>query len=153
MLRGQRQWEEHYESLPYEAHKSVRAGIKTLYKRGVEFARRLKDHGANLDGRVLDVGCGYFAFAVGLFEGGYSPKYTGIDCSAPRVDAAKAAFCDHPDYEFYHLDIKSGSYNPAGIIPPTRFILPCSSGTVDCAVANSFFTHAGVHANFLKQLK
>ncbi|MBI5287631.1 MAG: class I SAM-dependent methyltransferase [Chloroflexi bacterium] len=91
--------------------------------------------------RVLDVGCGCGLMA--LFLEDYlsaEGSYTGIDVQAGAVNWCRAHIGRRRDnFNFVHLDRRSGRYNPRGQSGPLR--LPFADSSFDLLVVKSVFTH------------
>jgi SAM-dependent methyltransferase len=100
---------------------------------------------ANLDphDRVLDIGCGNGRVTSPLVhalstEGGY----IGFDVSRAAIRYCRRRFrTERPDFQFYHLDIHNGVYNPRGAVAELEARFPCTDGAITLAFANSVFTH------------
>jgi SAM-dependent methyltransferase len=104
----------------------------------------LRTHvGLGPDDRVLDIGCGNGRVTRPLAdalsrEGGY----IGFDVSRAAIRYCRRRFGPiRPDFEFHHIDIHNGVYNPRGAVAEIETCFPCADGIITLAFANSVFTH------------
>jgi len=93
--------------------------------------------------RVLDVGCGIGRLARPL--AGYlsaSGSYDGFDVADVAI-----RWCSHhysrsyPNFNFRHVNVANGNYNPAGAVPAEQFSFPYDDASFDFLYATSVFTH------------
>jgi SAM-dependent methyltransferase len=99
--------------------------------------------GLGPDDRVLDIGCGNGRVTRPLVET-LSPRggYIGFDVSRAAIRYCRRRFGQmRPDFEFHHIDIRNGVYNPRGAVAETETRFPCADGVITLAFANSVFTH------------
>ena len=104
----------------------------------------LRAHGGlQSDDRVLDIGCGNGRVTWPLTEAlGPDGRYVGFDVSAAAIRYCRRRIGRvRPDFEFHHLDIRNGIYNPRGRIEETDTRFPCADGSVTLTFATSVFTH------------
>jgi len=98
-----------------------------------------------LDGAkaVLDIGCGPGRMAIGIGERfGYTNPYLGFEIKKADIDFCTAEITSRfSNFQFRHLDIRNGHYNPAGAIDPADARFPAQDGAFDFAFATSVFTH------------
>jgi SAM-dependent methyltransferase len=104
----------------------------------------LRDH-ADLDpyDRVLDIGCGNGRVTRPMVDA-LSTKggYVGFDVSRAAIRYCQRRFgAERPDFEFHHLDIRNGVYNPRGAVAEIETRFPTADGAMTLAFANSVFTH------------
>jgi len=93
---------------------------------------------------VLDIGCGpgRMAIAIGERFGFKNPAYLGFDINRRDIEfCTKAISKDHPRFQFQHLDVFNGHYNPKGTIDPKAVRFPAADKSFDFAFATSVFTH------------
>ncbi len=95
------------------------------------------------DDRVLDIGCGNGRVTWPLVEAlGPAGGYVGFDVSSAAIRYCRRRIGPvRPDFEFHHLDIRNGIYNPRGQIEESQTRFPCSDGSITLAFAASVFTH------------
>ena len=92
--------------------------------------------------RVLDIGCGPGRLAHEL-EGFLGPaaSYTGIDPNRECIDWLADAYKYRPDFEFEHVDLRNGLYNPGGTVDPATWRFPVLEATHDAVTMFSVMTH------------
>jgi len=92
--------------------------------------------------RVIDIGCGPGRLAHEL-EGFLGPaaSYTGIDPNAECVDWLAEAYRYRLDFEFQHVDLRNGLYNPGGAVDPATWRFPFEDATHDAVTMFSVMTH------------
>ena len=92
--------------------------------------------------RVIDIGCGPGRLAHEL-EGFLGPaaSYTGIDPNAECVDWLAEAYRYRLDFEFQHVDLRNGLYNPEGAVDPATWRFPFEDATHDAVTMFSVMTH------------
>jgi SAM-dependent methyltransferase len=93
--------------------------------------------------RVLDVGCGVgriaYALAYYLDERG---RFDGFDVMRQLVDWANANLASRrPNFNFRHVDIYNGLYNPGGTLKADAFAFPYPDASFDLITVTSVFTH------------
>jgi len=95
------------------------------------------------DDRVLDIGCGSGRVTLPLVDAlSVKGGYVGFDVSRAAIRYCRRRFGgERPDFEFHHLDIYNGVYNPRGAVPEMETRFPCGDGAITLAFANSVFTH------------
>ncbi|HUP22826.1 MAG TPA: class I SAM-dependent methyltransferase [Thermoanaerobaculia bacterium] len=92
---------------------------------------------------VLDVGSGMGRKTVPLTRY-LSPcaRYLGLDVNLRGVQWCRSRISSRfPNFEFGHLDVFNGRYNPRGALQSETVTFPCPSGSVDFVVMASVFTH------------
>ncbi len=97
-----------------------------------------------LDGGVLDVGCGYGRSAYALLELGFTGRYLGFDIMPKHIAwlTENLAGTTAPAItEWRHLDIYNKRYNPAGLLKATEVALPRMESPPDLILSFSVFTH------------
>jgi SAM-dependent methyltransferase len=95
------------------------------------------------DAAVLDIGSGYGRVAHALARRGFEGAYLGLEilprhvgwCSEHLTPASGGR------YEFAHLDVRNGRYNPTGSMAAEEATFDVATGSVDVAVLTSVFTH------------
>jgi SAM-dependent methyltransferase len=92
--------------------------------------------------RVLDIGCGYGRLAHSLQRSGFEGEYLGFDVMKPAIRWCERRLAE-PGYEFRHVDVGNGRYNPAGSL--TIPDVPLAGGGYDVICAFSVFTHMWPH--------
>jgi SAM-dependent methyltransferase len=99
--------------------------------------------GLKPDMDVLDVGCGVGRMAVPLahlLEP--SARYCGFDVARDCVEwATEAIGRRFPRFEFRHVDVQNGAYNPHGKLRSVDFPFPYANESFDFAFLTSVFTH------------
>lgn len=91
---------------------------------------------------ILEVGCGIGRDAIPLTSLIADGSYIGIDIIEPSI-----AWCNenisrrHPNFSFYHLDIKDQLHNPNGTTTTRSCTLPAGDQSVDRIILWSVFTH------------
>jgi len=109
---------------------------------GAEFLMHFRDLAAlEPTDRVLDVGCGLGRMTAPLT--GYLTRgtYHGFDVMEPAIRSCQRRFRAYPSFNFDHVDVFNGKYNPRGRISPTEFRFPYPDEEFDFAFAISVFTH------------
>ena len=92
--------------------------------------------------RVVDIGCGPGRLARELESFlGPAASYTGIDPSAACLDWLSEAYKYRRDFEFVHVDLQNGLYNPDGAIDPATWRFPFDDATHDAVTMFSLMTH------------
>lgn len=94
-------------------------------------------------GRVLDIGCGCAKLARFLAVDPRVQRYTGFDPIRDCIDWCSRFIAPATDgrFEFVHIDLYSGEYNPRGTVRAAELSFPAADGSIDVAVAASLFTH------------
>lgn len=105
-------WADHPDLVKY--YETHRNRLGDLYPSERRFLPWLASHAES----VLDVGCGAGGFAQVWSACRPSIRYTGVDISAPLVEAARRA---HPEHDFLQADCAAG--------------LPLKDGFADAVVA------------------
>ena len=126
---------------PWETIHHVGSNYRSTGQHAVEL---LRAH-ADLDpcDRVLDIGCGNGRVTRPLVEAlSTQAGYVGFDVSRAAIRYCRRRFGkERPDFEFHHLDIRNGVYNPGGSVAETQTRFPCADGAITLAFAVSVFTH------------
>ena len=94
------------------------------------------------ESHVFDMGCGLGRVAIPLTRYLTSGTYTGVDVMADLVEEARGRISSaHPNFQFHHLDVYSGSYNKAASSQArdVRFHFPDSG--FDVIFLFSVFSH------------
>ncbi len=126
---------------PWETIHHVGGDYRATGRESLSF---LQTHGdLRPDDRVLDIGCGNGRVTWPLTEAlGPEGRYVGFDVSAAAIRYCRRRIGPvRPDFEFHHLDIRNGIYNPKGRIEETETRFPCDDGSITLAFATSVFTH------------
>ena len=93
-------------------------------------------------GTILDIGCGCGRTARFLLP---RPdiRYCGFDVSRTAIEwcGQEIVPLSRGRFEFHHLDVHSGHYNPRGKLRGDQVRFPVRDGTIDVAFAASLFTH------------
>ena len=111
---------------------------------GLEFLRHYVDLcRLRRDEAVLDVGSGMGRKTVPLTRYlSSSARYLGIDVNPRGVHWCRSRISSRfPNFEFRHLDVCNGRYNPRGKMRDDTVTFPCPSESVDFVVMASVFTH------------
>lgn len=97
-------------------------------------------------GHIFDIGCGCgrlaYTFAKESKKSGKNIKYTGMD-----VDKKSIEWCSrniskmNPGFSFYHVDLKSVTYNPNGEHDPKTYRFPHADSSFDLIILTSVFSH------------
>ena len=94
---------------------------------------------------VADIGCGFGRMAlpmIDFLDAGAGGRYVGIDVYAPAI-----AWCQEQitgraaHFEFEHVNVYNGTYNPDGEVLGDRLVLPVADESCDLVVMASVFTH------------
>lgn len=105
---------------------------------------------------VLDLGSGYGRVASGLWRRGHRGRYLGMDILDRHIQwcATHMTPATNGLYEFHHLDIKNGRYNPSGTLDPTEVSLDFGFRP-DVVLLASVFTHMHGDAivHYLQELR
>ena len=126
---------------PWETIHHVGGDYRNTGRQSLAF---LQAHGGlAADDRVLDIGCGNGRVTWPLAEAlGPEGRYVGFDVSPAAIRYCRRRIGPvRPDFEFHHLDIRNGIYNPKGGIEESQTRFPCADGAVTLAFATSVFTH------------
>lgn len=93
--------------------------------------------------RILDVGCGCGKTARMLMTNQTIAYYLGIDVIPQSIEWCRRFITPKAEgrFEFRHLDVYSGEYNPGGTLRGDEVTFPVADGTIDVAFAASVFTH------------
>lgn len=108
----------------------------------------------SLDGfRIGDIGCGDGNLAVQFIENHPEAEYIGMDIQKNRIDALNKRF-DSENYQFEHVDVYNGRYNPSGDLSPESFDFPFPDDHFDLITLRSVFTHMlpGEIENYLSEI-
>lgn len=112
---------------------------------GLRLMNFVKDHGhLNLEGTVVDVGCGYGRNAYALLDMGFEGRYLGFDILSDHIRWLSDNFQSNSTgalFEFEHLDVINDRYNPRGRFEATEALLPEMGEPADLIIAFSVFTH------------
>jgi SAM-dependent methyltransferase len=131
---------------PWETIHHVGSNYHSTGQHAVDLLRAHADLGP--DDHVLDIGCGNGRVTRPLVEtlsreGGY----IGFDVSRAAIRYCQRRFGPlRPDFEFHHIDIHNGVYNPHGTVIESQTRFPCTDGVITLAFANSVFTHLPLEA-------
>lgn len=111
---------------------------------GREFLRHYLDKcGLQPNESILDVGAGMGRKTVPLT--GYLSEwgsYLGLDVNRRGVEWCKSRISSRfPNFEFRHLDVFNGRYNPRGTLQDSKVTFPCAEESIDFVVMASVFTH------------
>lgn len=120
------------------------AGPETLDPIGKIHVERYHKHmGLDADMTVLEIGCGIGRDAFQFFDViGPNGHYVGTDVTHDSIFwCQKNISAKHPNFEFYHFDIKHELYNPLGAYTSLDFSLPVEDHSVDRVFLGSVFTH------------
>lgn len=92
---------------------------------------------------VLDVGSGMGRKTLPLTSFlAPSGRYDGIEIVKSGVDWCRANItAKHANFQFQHIDVFSGHYNPGGRTQPVDFRFPFTDDNFDFVVLGSVFTH------------
>jgi len=126
---------------PWETIHHVGSHYSSTGQHAVDLLRAHAELGP--DDHVLDIGCGNGRVTRPLVEA-LSPRggYIGFDVSRAAIRYCRRRFgTERPDFEFHHIDIYNGVYNPGGVVAETQTRFPCADGAITLAFANSVFTH------------
>ena len=92
--------------------------------------------------RVVDIGCGPGRLAYRLQTYlGPAGIYTGIDPNLACIEWLTEAYKWRRDFDFHHIDVRNGLYNPAGAVEPREFKIPINDETQDIVTMFSLMTH------------
>jgi SAM-dependent methyltransferase len=109
---------------------------------GREFLAHFRDlAGLEPTDRVLDIGCGLGRMAAPLTTYLTYGSYHGFDIVRPTIESCRRRFAAFPDFQFDHVDVYNGKYNPKGRVSPSEFRFPYADAAFDFAFAASVFTH------------
>jgi SAM-dependent methyltransferase len=126
---------------PWETIHHVGSNYRAAGEHALDLLRAHADLGP--EDRVLDIGCGNGRLTWPLVEA-LAPTggYIGFDVSRAAIRYCRRRFGpERPDFEFHHIDIHNGVYNPRGAVAETQTRFPCADGAITLALANSVFTH------------
>ncbi len=126
---------------PWETIHHVGGNYRIAGRESLAF---LQAHGElRPDDRVLDIGCGNGRVTWPLTEAlGSDGHYVGFDVSPAAIRYCRRRIGPvRPDFEFHHLDIRNGIYNPRGRIEELATCFPCADASITLAFATSVFTH------------
>lgn len=93
--------------------------------------------------RVLDIGCGSGRLALPLTHY-LSPQgsYTGLDIVADSITWCQEHLTvRYPNFQFIHIDLFNGRYNPTGHYAAEDFKFPFDDRQFDFIFLTSVFTH------------
>ena len=131
-------------SITIPASRAARHGGPEFYSSGLKFAETLITWGGlRSTDRVLDVGCGPGRIAIGIGETfGWTNRYLGIDVIRTDIKVANQNITSaHRTFQFKHIDVHNGLYNPNGLMKSTEVRFPLDDQSVDFVLASSLFTH------------
>ncbi|MBB3542449.1 class I SAM-dependent methyltransferase [Rhizobium sp. BK399] len=91
---------------------------------------------------LVEIGCGIGRDAIPLTEILTDGKYVGIDIIGRSIEWCKLHISPrHPNFQFYHFDVKDQIHNPPGVTATADIRLPVDDQSVDRIVLFSVFTH------------
>ncbi|HLP43479.1 MAG TPA: class I SAM-dependent methyltransferase [Fibrobacteria bacterium] len=95
---------------------------------------------------IFDVGCGCgrlaYAFATSPKLAGRGITYVGMDIDRKSVDWCRRNIASkHPGFSFYHVDMRSVTYNPNGKHETGTYRFPHAESSFDLVILTSVFTH------------
>lgn len=93
----------------------------------------------DMNGLVVDIGCGYGRLAYALERKGFRGRYVGIDILPKQIAWLGENFTPAcPNYEFAHFDVHNARYNPNGKLVASDLRLPEGPSLI---ALFSVFTH------------
>lgn len=131
---------------PYSLREFV-GGAKGFREVGPWFVQEFIRRGLVKQGaRILDVGCGCGRLALSLATNpamtGLSVHYTGMDIDKRSIDWCRKSIASrNPKFDFYHVDMRSKVYNPAGEHEAKSYRFPHEDASFDLVILTSVFTH------------
>ena len=105
--------------------------------------------------RIIEIGSGIGRMAIPLTR--YMEEegsYDGFDVVKLGVEWCRNNITPrHKNFNFHHVDIYNGLYNPRGRLDAAQYVLPFSASSVDRVFATSVFTHTlpEVFENYIKE--
>jgi ubiquinone/menaquinone biosynthesis C-methylase UbiE len=113
------------------------------------------DYQLRPEDNVLDVGCGTGSMALPLTGYLTVGKYEGFDIVPSWIAWCQSHITPgNPSFRFIFIDVYSKHYNSSGKLTADTLKFPYQSGTFDCVLLQSIFTHmlpAGIR-NYLHEL-
>jgi len=94
----------------------------------------------DMNGTVLDIGCGYGRLAYALRRAGFRGQYVGLDILPLQINWLRDNF-QGPNYSFVHMDIVNDRYNPNGKLTMAELALPALETPPTLVLMLSVFTH------------
>lgn len=107
-------------------------------------AARLEDRlGLSIESSVLDIGCGYGRLPIGILKkAGEIELYQGVDVDKQAIQWCKKYLeKNHPDFKFFHVDVKNLRYNPEGNNLTSEFQFPFDNQIFNIIYLYSVFSH------------
>lgn len=131
---------------PYSLREFV-GGAKGFREVGPWFVEEFIRRGLVKQGsKILDVGCGCGRLAHSLATNPEMTKlgvqYTGMDIDSRSIEwCRKSIQSRNPQFSFYHVDMRSRTYNPEGKHEAKTYRFPHQDGSLDLIILTSVFTH------------
>lgn len=93
--------------------------------------------------RILDVGCGIGRKTIPLLRYlSTEAEYVGTDIVRSGIEWCQDRISPvYPNFQFQHIDVWNGSYNPTGNIRPSDYRFPFDDDFFDFILLGSVFTH------------
>jgi SAM-dependent methyltransferase len=119
-------------------------GVKEFVSNGKEFKKLfLQLIKPSRTVRILDIGSGIGRKTLPLTK--YLNKkgsYVGLEIVKKGINWCRKNITQRlPNFQFVHVDIYNGFYNPKGKIKPSKYCFPFSDNSFDVVIATSVFTH------------
>lgn len=134
----------------------IDADADAMLRKGRELLGPVADSGYLAKARsILDIGCGYGRLTYALVSAGYAGTYVGVDILPRHIRWLRVNLAPLlPGFDFRHLDVMNGRYNPAGTLRPDEVRLWEGPGKADLVLLFSVFTHmhAGDIEHYLTEI-